>query len=130
MLRFRCDPVTFWYMAAGAIDHVAGPHLPGSIWRFRAGPDRNGSVEDVAIGSAAHPDHVFDEVAVDAWLQVGRVDDRVWTVRVGPLVMTAEVGTSGELIGLAVVENGQRHETCAIDYGHSEIRLVEPDAPR
>ncbi|MDH3678814.1 MAG: hypothetical protein OEV40_02565 [Acidimicrobiia bacterium] len=117
-------------MGSRLIDRVAGDHTPGSIWRFRAGSDRNGSVEPVSVGSAGHPDHVFDEVAVDAWLQVGRVEDNIWTLRVGPLLLTAEVGPAGELIGLTVTEHGQRHETCAIDYGGSEVKLVLPDVRR
>lgn len=113
-------------MGCRSSDHRADAHRPGSIWRFRAGPDLNGSVEPVSVGSAAHPDHVFDAVAVDAWLEVGRVEDHIWTLRVGPLVMTAEVGPSGELIGLSVAEHPQRHEPCAIDYGRSEPKLVAP----
>jgi hypothetical protein len=73
-------------------------HRPGSQWRILAhtlASDGSyvGPIED---SSEKYPATEFDELVVDEWLHLEQMDSRIWSLRVGPLLITTTVGERGQ----------------------------------
>lgn len=92
-------------------------HKPGSHWRVLV-HGAPGPVLDVGHDAYKQPTE-FDEVVVDEWLHLEQLDSRLWSLRLGPLLISIHVGERGQADEVTVDcdEDGWSHD----DVGMSDV---------
>jgi hypothetical protein len=74
-------------------------HRPGSQWRVLlhtlTDEGECGSPIDIRSSQGSQPTE-FDEVVIDEWLHLEQLDSRMWSLRLGPLLITTTVGERGQ----------------------------------
>lgn len=74
-------------------------HRPGSQWRTLAHilASDGSAVGPIKDSSERYPAATeFDELVVDEWLHLEQMDSRIWSLRLGPLLISVTVGERGQ----------------------------------